>query len=130
MVCLDTSFVIDFFRGRSNAVEQASTLAANNETITITAPTLMELATGAALNQSRAEKVKLTDFLNSVTVLPLNKKAALLAGELNAGLITGGEMIEPMDIQIGAIAVAHNEQLITKNVRHFSRIPGLEVRTY
>ena len=130
MVCLDTSFMIEFFRGTSNAVERMQELVNNNEVVTITAPTLMELATGAALAQSGREKEQLTAFLSSVAVLPLNKEAALQAGELNAMLITGGEMIEPMDAQIGAIAAAHNEALLTRNVKHFKRVPGLDVKTY
>ena len=122
--------MIDFFRGKQDAVDLAQALAASNEVITIAAPTLMELATGTALTQSSRDKEQLSAFLSSVTVLPLDKKAALLAGELNALLITGGEMIEPMDVQIGAIAATHHEQLITRNPKHFERIPGLEVRTY
>ncbi len=130
MVCLDTSFVIDFFRGKQEAVEFAQTLATDNEVVTIAAPTLMELATGTVLAESRREKEQLNAFLSSITVLPLDKKAAMLAGELNALLITGGEMIEPMDVQIGGIAATNNHQLITRNVKQFGRIPGLNVRTY
>ena len=122
--------MIDFFRGKQNAVDLAKALAASNDVITIAAPTLMELATGTALTQSSSEKEQLNAFLSSVTVLPLDKKAELLAGELNALLITGGEMIEPMDVQIGAIAATHHEQLITRNAKHFERIPGPDVRTY
>ncbi len=122
--------MIDFFRGASNAVRRMQELVDNNEVVTIAAPTLMELATGTALAQSGREKEQLTAFLSSVAVLPLDKEAALKAGELNAMLITGGEMIEPMDVQIGAIAAAHNERLITRNVKHFKRIPGLDVKTY
>ena len=119
--------MIDFFRGASSVVKRMQELVKNNEVVTIAAPTLMELATGTALAQSGREKEQLIAFLSSVTVLPLDKEAALQAGELNAMLITGGEMIEPMDVQIGAIAAAHNERLITRNLKHFSRIPGLNV---
>ena len=119
--------MIDFFRGRRRAVERLKELSRNNEAITIAAPTLMELVTGTTLAQSSREKEQLNAFLSSVTVLPLDKKAALVAGELNALLITGGEMIEPMDVQIGAVAATHNERLITRNAKHFLRIPNLDV---
>ena len=122
--------MIDFFRGERNAVKCAKELSENNEVMTLAAPTLLELATGTALAQSSREKEQLSAFLSSVTVLPLDKKAALLAGELNALLITGGEVIEPMDVQIGAIAATRNERLITRNLKHFRRIPGLEIGTY
>ena len=119
--------MIDFFRGKLDTVERVKELADEHESISITAPTLMELATGASLAESAKERNQLHAFLTSANVLPLDKHAALLAGDLNASLITGGEMIEPMDVQIGAIAASQNERLITRNAKHFDRIPGLDV---
>jgi tRNA(fMet)-specific endonuclease VapC len=36
-----------------------------------------------------------------------------------------GMLIPDMDILIAATALAHNLTLLTRNVRHFQRIPGL-----
>ena len=130
MVCLDTSFVIDFFRGKESAVQRMKEFANSSEAITISAPTIMELATGAGLADSQSERQQINTFLSSVMTLPLNAKSALLAGELNAKLILGGETIEPLNIQIGAIAVICRERLLTANPKHFSRIPGLVVEDY
>ncbi len=65
MVCLDTSFMIDFFRGASGAVKKMQQLDNSNEAVTIAPPTLTELATGAALAMSTKETRRLTVFFAS-----------------------------------------------------------------
>ena len=44
--------------------------------------------------------------------------------------IRAGEVIPPVDIMIGAIALENNEIVLTRNVKHFRRIPDLKVKTY
>ncbi len=127
MVCLDTSFLIDLFRGAKPAVQRMLELEADDEPVTVAAPTVMEFATGAYLAESPRERKQLRDFLASATVLPLDRDSAVLAGQINASLIKGGEAIGDMDVLIGAIATAHEERLVTRNAKHFSRIPGLAI---
>lgn len=130
MVCLETSFLVDLFRGEERAVQRMQQLERSSEAITVAAPTVMEIATGAELNEAPRERGLLREFLDSVTTLPLDKEAALLAGSVNAQLIKAGEMIGEMDILIGVVAAAHGERLLARNLRHFSRIPGLETEGY
>ena len=129
MVCLETSFLIDFLRGEPRAVHHFETLV-KIAGVTVAAPTIMEITTGAALNESRQEREKLNEFLSSITVLPLDREAALHAGDIAASLILAGEHLEAMDIQIGSIAAVNGQSLVTANVKHFSRIPGLIVQSY
>jgi tRNA(fMet)-specific endonuclease VapC len=129
MVCLETSFLIDLFRGDKSAVEYWNKLN-NAEAITVASPTILELATGAELSSSPKEKRQLKEFLSSITVLPLDQKSALLAGEINAELITGGEMIEITDVQIAAVTITHQQTLVTRNTKHFSRVPRLDIEKY
>jgi len=100
------------------------------DTATVAAPTIVEVATGVALAHSPEERKQLNELLSRVTTLPLDQKSALLAGELQADLIKAGESIGHVDVTIGAIALAHGEKIITRNTKHFSRIPGLQVEDY
>lgn len=130
MVCLDTSFLIDLFRGRKDATRKMLEIEGTSESVTIAAPTIMEFATGLALMRSSKEREYLNEFLDSASVLPLDKTSALLAGEVNASLIKAGKKIGELDILIGAIALTHGERLLTRNTKHFSRIRGLITEDY
>ena len=122
--------MIDLLRGNELAVERMREIENSSEAIAVAAPSVVELATGAALAESSREGDQLNELLSSVTTLPLDKDAALLAGKLQAELIRAGETIGHVNTTIGAIARSHGEHLLTKNAKHFARIPGLEVEEY
>jgi tRNA(fMet)-specific endonuclease VapC len=130
MVCLDTSFLIDFLRGRAEAVSYLSNLQQTSDPITVAAPTVVELVEAASLGGSEKERNAIRQTLSSLSVLPLDAKAAWRAGEVSASLILSGEQIGQMDLLIGAVALAHEQGVVTRDVRHFSRIAGLQVEEY
>ncbi len=131
MVCLDTSFIIDLLRGDEHAKKVLDELIANADTTSIATPTLMELRTSIALNTRATQEDQLINKIKvSSILLPLDHESAARAGDIEASLILAGETIPPVDIMIGAIALQHNEVLLTRNAKHFKRIPGLDVRTY
>lgn len=130
MVCLDSSFLIDFFRGKQGAVEYLSQLGDSKEILTVAAPTVFELVQGAALAGSEKERQGIRDFLKTVVTLPLGQEEAWAAGEVSGSLILSGEEVAPVDLLIGAIARFHDESILTRNTKHFAKIPGLRVEEY
>jgi tRNA(fMet)-specific endonuclease VapC len=60
-------------------------------------------------------------------VLDFDVAAAEIYGRLRAELETKGERLAEADLLIGSIALRHRVPLVSGNVRHFSRIPGLTV---
>lgn len=65
--------------------------------------------------------------LPAVTVLPYDAATARIFGEICARLEAAGTMLADADLQIAATAVHHGLDLVTGNLRHFERIPGLKV---
>lgn len=63
--------------------------------------------------------------LPAVTVLPLDIAVARLYGEIRAELEADGTPLAEADLQIAATARFHGLELVTGNVRHFERVPGL-----
>jgi tRNA(fMet)-specific endonuclease VapC len=63
-------------------------------------------------------------------VFPFDAKAAEHYGELRAALERAGTPIGEADTRIGAIALANGLTVVTGNVRHFGRIPGLPVENW
>jgi predicted nucleic acid-binding protein len=65
--------------------------------------------------------------LAAVTVLPYDAAVSRTFGELEAELERTGRRLADADVMIAATAVRHDLELVTGNLRHFSRIPGLAV---
>ena len=51
-------------------------------------------------------------------------------GELKATLRKAGTPIEDMDLFIASIALSENRILVTNNLRHYRRIPGLDIENW
>jgi tRNA(fMet)-specific endonuclease VapC len=51
-------------------------------------------------------------------------------GRIVGHLQSKGTAIGDVDTLIGAVALETGHPVVTRNVRHFERIPGLEVITY
>jgi tRNA(fMet)-specific endonuclease VapC len=65
--------------------------------------------------------------LPAVTVLPFDVVAAKVFGQVRAGLEIAGMPLADADLLIAATALQYNLELVTGNVRHFSRVPGLRI---
>lgn len=68
-----------------------------------------------------------TRLLPSVTVLPFDFTTARIFGEIQARLERQGRGLEDLDLQIAATAIQHGLTLVTGNIRHFARVPGLSL---
>ncbi len=131
MVCLDTTFVIDLLRGDSKARLIAQNFDNSSESVFVTSPSIVEIVDGAFLSFDPNKEVKkIEELLSSIMVLDLNKENAFMAGKTEAQLKESGEVIEIEDIMIAAIAMTNNERLITRNVKHFSKIKDLKIESY
>jgi predicted nucleic acid-binding protein len=60
-------------------------------------------------------------------VLPYDAAVAKVFGRIRAALELAGSRLNDADLQIGATAVYHGLELVTGNLRHFQRIPDLEI---
>jgi predicted nucleic acid-binding protein len=65
------------------------------------------------------------DLLATVVVYPLTTDIAKLAGKLDAEQQTRGVVIPFADLLIGTTALSLGYSVLTTNLRHFERIPGL-----
>jgi predicted nucleic acid-binding protein len=96
-----------------------------------TAITVGELYWGAYRSPARARHLRNIDerVVPLLQVVAYGVDAARRFGELKASLETQGTPLADADLQIAAIALTGDHELVTGNVRHFSRIPGLRINT-
>jgi predicted nucleic acid-binding protein len=66
--------------------------------------------------------------LPAVTVLPYDVAVARVYGQIHSRLAGAGKSLADADLQIAATAIHHGLELVTGNLRHFERIPGLRLQ--
>ena len=63
-------------------------------------------------------------------MLPFNAVAAEVYGPLRARLESEGRRLDEPDLRIASIALSRGLTLISGNVRHFSRVPDLQLENW
>ncbi len=69
-------------------------------------------------------------LLPNLPILPFDASAARRYGEVRAELERRGTLIGDADLRIASIALTHDLTVVTANVRHFQKVPGLAVENW
>lgn len=96
-----------------------------------TAITVGELLYGAAKRGSPGLVERVRQLISSaVAVRPFDSDAAEIYGSLRWDLEADGKRLDEPDLRIASIVLACGLTLVTGNVRHFGRVPGLSVENW
>lgn len=126
MVCADTSFVIALERRDKDAIQKIQELEAKGEVIHTTSITVAELYRGAFGSKDREKALKdAQNLLGFFANLSLDYESGRIWGELVHSMKS--DTIGDRDLFIASIALANKQVLITRNRKHFERIPNLQV---
>jgi predicted nucleic acid-binding protein len=71
----------------------------------------------------------MSELLNEIPVEPISVPIAFRAGKIDGSLQARGLKIPLGGLLIGATALELGFAVVTHNVRHFEKIPNLDVRT-
>jgi predicted nucleic acid-binding protein len=123
VIVADTDVLIDFHHGIAPVREQIARYI-DAEELAITVITVFELMSGGDEGK-RARATR--EFAESLTVLPLEFHSTERAAALSRRLARSGRFIPMADCLIAGIALAHDLPLLTRNRRHFSRVPNLKL---
>jgi len=95
----------------------------------VSAVVMHELYFGAFKSQRRERNLALVNALR-FEVLPLDVEDARHAGEVRAWLAARGTPIGAYDVLIAGQARARGLVLVTRNLREFERVPGLNAENW
>ena len=119
---LDTDVLIDFLRGRDEAI---SFVSARSERIVMSSVSVAELYAGVRGGKEGTEQVALDDLLGLFRVVPVTVDIGRLGGlyKRDYGASHG---VGLADAIIAATATLEDAALETLNVKHYPMFAGLE----
>ena len=126
---LDTTLLIDLQRElRRDRPGAASRLLEHSEDapVFITFVTWMEFAEGFGDDA----RLACERFLSGFQTLWPDGETAWLAARTSRSLRAAGDPIGDHDVWIAALALQHGRTVVSRNERHFRRVPGLSLRAY
>lgn len=123
---VDSDWLIDAFLGMPAAVDVLARLRTEGLAVSIVSyGELFEGAMGAS--NPHAEINRFRTFLERLTLLPLTDPIMEVFARNRADLRRQGRLIPGLDLLIAATAIQHDLTLLTRNARHFGRIPELRL---
>lgn len=123
MKLLETSYLVDYERGRDSARTYFDDHA--DEPLTASTVSMFELAFGVAWD-ARRELSELRESLNWVEFLEFSVADALEAGRIQAELQSVGERIPVPDLMVAGVARNRGATLVAADA-HFDAVRGLDV---
>jgi tRNA(fMet)-specific endonuclease VapC len=134
LIHVDATFVIDFLREtqRKRRGPASDFLASTiRDDLVISVFVACELFAGVHASQrSEEERERVQRFCTEFRVVYPDERCAETFGWLSHSLQRSGQMIGTMDVLIASLALIEGAPLVTRNVKHFKRIPNLEIISY
>ena len=126
---LDTDTCVFWLRGRVTVRDRLTVV--EPEEVALSVITLAELRYGASCSaRSEANHQAIDDLVSALLVLAVTPEVARAFGDIKAQLRQKGALIEDLDLMIAATACAYDLILVTDNLAHFGRIPGLRLESW
>ena len=123
MIFLDTCAVIDYLRGNKQVRKLIG-----SEVVAISEITVFELYSGSFMLKKK-DLTYVDTFISSSIILSIHSYVD--SARINAYLRLKGLQIPETDVLIGSCALQHSfDSIITRDTKHFERIPGLSIIGY
>ena len=126
---LESTFLIDLERAHQRGVAgSAVAFLEANQDARLYLPFVVagEIASGISMR----DRARWEAFLAPFYVLPSTPEVSWQFGRAYRHLRDNGNLIGANDLWIAATGVAYEMPVVTRNVEHFRRVPGLEVESY
>jgi len=127
---IDTDILSMFFRGNANVVAQFQTYSAEHRQISLSLVSYYEILSGLIHRDAQRQLSGFLEFAAQNSVLPLTEQSVTFSARIYANLRRNGTPVDDIDLLIAGVALANDLVLITHNLRHFSRIEGLELQDW
>ena len=129
MYLIDTDIIV--FSLKQNVAVQAKFKEMESVPKAISVVTYGELLYGAHVSQQRQKNLAVVRRLADIfPVIGVGIPVIEAFAELKRSLEIEGQGLDDMDLLIAATALSLNYRLVTNNMKHFSRVKGLEIENW
>ena len=129
---IDTSVWVDLERSSLQPTDIA--LIFPDEEFAVAALTLSELLLGASYANTVERRQRREAFadrvIGNINVISFDVRVARQYASTLFRLGSTGQVIDVHDLQLAATALAHGLTVLTKDLRDFTRVPGLDVQVF
>ncbi len=128
-IVLETTFLVDLEREVLRGVPGAALEflhGHHDHELCVGVITVGEMAAGPTVDR----RDRWEDFFRPFRILSLTREACWEYGNAYRHLALNGQLIGGNDLWIAATSLAHGMPLLTCNLDHFRRVPGLSVVSY
>lgn len=128
----DTNAISEVFRRRPNELFVAWLRTVPREDQYTTMLVLGELYTAAFRSVAKEKWLNRIEdaVIPTMSIVTMDLPTARVYGEVRATLMGAGKPVADPDLQIAACALRYKLTLVTANVKHFERVPGLRLRAF
>ncbi len=123
MMIADSDVLIDYLRGHGAWADRIA-LELESRSFATTAITAFELRSGARTPRQARD---VETLLEAMTILPFGPEEAAAAAEARLKVEAKGQPIGMADYMIAGTCIAASGVLLTRNRKHFERVPGLKL---
>ena len=125
---LDTCVCISMFRNEGHVREKLLNVGLDN--CYISEITIAELYFGVAKAENKKRKLEdIKRVQQMFKVIPAYSSFKEYS-EIRHSLEHTGLRVDQFDLLIGATAIHHQMTLVTSNLKHFERMPGIEIESW
>jgi len=136
MALLDTTVLIDLGRrpetpGHRRARAAVHQLLVSGQMLFTSRINEAEFRVGPEMSVNRQRELdRVERVLATLVILELNADAAMRYAVIKSTMLIRGRPVGDCDALIASIAMANGQSILTRNARHFTSIPGLNVQSY
>ena len=116
MIILDTSFLIDLFRGKEGLLNYI------DDEVATTVINYHEILSGIKHKKAKKEERFFRHFFSKISILPYTQLTAEHSSSLSATLSNIGSKINALDVLIAAIAIENGAEKIISKDKDFLEI--------
>lgn len=124
---IDTDILTYFLKGDPVVVQNLNVYLDYYDVLEINLITYYEILSGLLAKNAFKQLSVFEDFISENSILLLTEKSVKISAELYSTLRKAGNRLDDIDLLIAGLAIENDMTLITNNVKHFSRIPGLKI---
>lgn len=125
MYLIDSDVLIHFLKGEKEAVKTIEKL--QNQPLYVSIISVGEILEGLLETKYKKKLVQFKELLKNVTVLNIEYSIIDKFAHMRKFLRQKGMLIDNFDLLIASTCLTHDLTIITNNVSHFKRIPGLKM---